>query len=253
MDNPEVRAEVERIMRFWLDMGVDGFREDVITFISKTEGLPDDGFAQPAARGMRSTTTVPASTNTCGSSAGVLEDYDCMTVGEAPMMTPKKALSFVAGDKRDLDMMFHFQHMEADCFLIEYLRMPFNLRKLKRAFSNWQNRLYGKGWNALYLENHDHPRIISRYGSERYRVESGKSLACSYLFLRGTPFVYQGQEIGMTNISLPKIEDYADCVAQDVYKRCRRMHLPDRVAMALIRPATRDSSRTPVQWSASNT
>ena len=250
MDNPLVRAEVERIMRFWLDRGVDGFREDVITFISKTEGLPDDGFVI-GLRGMKFYESGPRIHEYLQQYRRILERYpDRFVVGEAPMMTPQKALEFVSGEQRDLDMMFHFQHMEADCFLIEYLRMPFNLRKLKRAFSNWQKALYGKGWNALYLENHDHPRVISRYGSEKYRVESGKMLACALLFQQGTPFIYQGQEIGMTNIALPHIEDYADCVAQDVYKRCKRMHLPDKAAMALIRPATRDSSRTPVQWSA---
>jgi oligo-1,6-glucosidase len=178
----------------------------------------------------------------------VLKQYDCITIGEAPMMTPKVALSYIEGDEKELDMMFHFQHMEADCMFTEYLPRPFSLPKLKRAFSRWQYSLSGRAWNTLYLENHDHPRIISRYGSERYRTESGKALAAAYLFQQGTPFVYQGQEIGMTNISLETIDDYKDVMAKNEYKK--RKNQPEEKKMALIRRATRDSARTPVQWSA---
>jgi oligo-1,6-glucosidase len=172
-----------------------------------------------------------------------------MTVGEAPMMKPNVALSYIAEDgAKDLDLMFHFQHMEADCLFIDYIPRPFSLRKLKRAFSRWQKEINGKGWNTLYLENHDHPRVISRYGSEKYRTESGKMLAASFLFQQGTPFIYQGQEIGMTNISLDTIDDYKDVMTKNEYAKKKRW--PEKKRMTLIRRATRESSRTPMQWSA---
>ena len=115
----------------------------------------------------------------------VLNEYDCFVVGEAPMMNEKNALRYITeGPKQELDMMFHFEHMEADCLFTDVFQKPFDLLKLKKAFSKWQYALAGKGWNALYLENHDHPRIISRYGSEEYRVVSGKMLANCYMLQR---------------------------------------------------------------------
>lgn len=249
MDNPLVREEVKKIMRFWLDLGIDGFREDVITFISKTPGLPDSGPAV-AARGMKYYNNGPRIHEYLQEfKREVLDDYDCFTVGEAPLMTPKLALSYIGDDsEKELDLMFHFDHMSADCLFTEYIPLPFSLRRLKRAFSKWQKLLNGKAWNTLYIENHDHPRIISRYGSEKYRTESGKMLAASYLFQQGTPFVYQGQEIGMTNISLQTIDEYKDVMAKNEYRK--RAGKPEEKKMAHIRRATRDSARTPMQWSA---
>ena len=248
MDNPAVREEVKGIMRFWLDLGVDGFREDVITFISKTPGLPDD--ILPFMRGFRYYSNGKrVKEYLMEFKRDVLDHYDCFTVGEAPMMTPKKALKYIGKEAGSaLDLMFHFQHMEADCLFTDYMPRPFNLVKLKKAFSRWQKQINGKAWNTLYLENHDHPRVISRYGNEKYRVESGKMLAVCYLFQQGTPFVYQGQEIGMTNISLPTIDDYVDVMAKNEYRK--KANWPEEKKMELIRRGTRDSARTPVQWTA---
>jgi len=248
-DNPAVRDEVKAIMRFWLEMGVDGFREDVITFISKTPGLPNDRLL-PLVKGIRFYSDGPRIHEYLGEfKHEVLDHYDCFTVGEAPLMKPSTALSYIAEDgAKGLDLMFHFQHMTADCFFLDYIPRPFSLRKLKRAFTRWQKRLYGRAWNTLYLENHDHPRVISRYGSEKYRVESGKMLAASFLFQQGTPFIYQGQEIGMTNISLKTIDEYKDVMTINEYNK--RAKQPEEKKMALIRRATRESSRTPMQWSA---
>ena len=246
MDHPPVREEIKRILRFWLDLGVDGFREDVITFISKPEGLPDD-LLGIGVKGMRLFESGPHIHEYLQEfRTEVLDHYDCFVVGEAPMMTPKKAASYLSGDHPDLDMMFSFQHMEADCLFIEYIPLPFNLRKLKRAFTRWQKAL---DWNALYLENHDHPRIISRYGSEKYHDESGKMLAVCYMLQKGTPFVYQGQEIGMTNIALPDISCYKDCSAIRQYNNAIRRRPKEKV-LPRIQKATRDNARTPVQWSA---
>ena len=251
MDNPAVRNEVKDIMRFWLDMGVDGFREDVITYISKKEGLPN-GFPLPVACGMEHFTCGPHLYEYLQEfNDEVLSKYDCMTVGEAPMMTPDLALKFI--DERDskkqvLKMMFNFQHMEADCIITSFITTKFSLKKLKSAMSNWQTKLYGKGWNALYLENHDQPRIISRYGSENFRVESGKMLATMYICQRGTPYIYQGQEIGMTNIRLPELDMYVDVATYNTYDICKKLGFPHKSIMKRLMRASRDNARTPVQW-----
>ena len=119
------------------------------------------------------------------------QEYGAVQIGEAPMTSVKTALRYLVGKDRVLDMMIQFDTMMADCIITEYMHHAFSLRKLKRAFSKWQTELAGKAWNALYLENHDHPRVISRYGSERYWRESGTALATAYLFQQGTPFIYQ--------------------------------------------------------------
>ena len=252
MDNPRVRDEVKDVMRYWLDMGVDGFREDVITLISKAEGLPNDRGPLSLPKGRQYYDCGPHLADYLGEFRhDVLAQHDCFVVGEAPFVDVEKARMLTQGprESRLLDMVFSFEHMEADCLFTEYIPLPFSPRRLMRALSRWQDGLHGVGWNALYLENHDHPRVISRYGSERYRRESGSMLACAYLFLEGTPFVYQGQEIGMTNISLPTIEDYPDCIAQANY-RSYVGKMGEEKALARVRRATRDNARTPMQWDA---
>lgn len=248
MDNPKVREEVKAIMKYWLDMGVDGFREDVITFISKREGLPNGFPLMPAARGMEHYKNGPRIHEFLREFKTVWGNYDAMTVGEAPMMTPKTALKYISYDIQELNMMFHFQHMEADCFLYSWMRTKFNLVKLKRVYNNWQTKLYGKAWNALYIENHDQPRIISRYGSEKFRVESGKALAVMYLCQSGTPFIYQGQEIGMTNCPLEKLDDYPDVNTHACYALFKKFGFSDEKLMNLARYAARDNARTCMQW-----
>lgn len=251
MDNPAVRKEVEEILRFWLDLGVDGFREDVITFTSKVEGLPSDHLMVPGARGLRFYENGPHVHEYLAQFRdNVLAHYDCMTVGEAPMITPEKALPYIEeGPNQTLDMMFTFEHMCADCLFTDYVPMPFSLRKLKEAFGKWQKALDGRAWNALYIENHDHPRIVSRYGSEAHRVESAKLLACCYLFQKGTPFVYQGQEIGMTNTHFATIDEVPDVSAQNQYRNRMASGAKEADVMELINRAARDHARTPMQWS----
>ena len=251
MANPKVREEVKDIMRFWLDMGVDGFREDVITYISKAEGLPSAKVKLPAATGMQYYTNLPKVHDYLAEfKRDVLDFYDCFTVGEGPRMEPSVALGYVKeGPDKVLDMMINFAHMEADCFITDFLQRPFNLKKLKKAFTRWQLDMYGKGWNALYLENHDHPRVISRYGSEKYRVESGKMLAASYIFQRGTPFVYQGQEIGMINTPLDSLDDYKDIMTHNNARIARSLGLPKKTVLKLAQKASRDNARTCMQWS----
>ena len=251
MSNPKVREEVKDIMRFWLDMGVDGFREDVITYIAKADGLPSAKVKLPAATGMQYYTNLPKVHDYLAEfKRDVLDFYDCFTVGEGPRMEPEVALSYVReGKDKVLDMMINFAHMEADCFITDFLQRPFDLVKLKKAFTKWQTKMYGKGWNALYMENHDHPRIISRYGSEKYRAESGKSIAASYLFQRGTPFVYQGQEIGMINTPLPSLDDYKDIMVKNNARIARSLGLSKETVLRLAQKASRDNARTCMQWS----
>ena len=251
MDNPAVREEVKSILRFWLDMGVDGFREDVITYISKREGLPN-GFPLPIGTGLEHYTNGPKVHDYLAEFRhDVLDHYDCFTVGEAPGMTPKLAKQFISEDSSQvLNLMFHFQHMAADCILTDWIHIPFNLKKMKRAFSRWQKEMFGIGWNALYIENHDHPRIIDRYGSRQYRVESGKMLAAMYICQCGTPFVYQGQEIGMTNIEHSSFDKFKDVVTFNNYKLFKKFGLSDKFILNLTNRSTRENSRTPVQWNA---
>ena len=247
MDNPLVRQEVKKILRFWLDMGVDGFREDVITYISKPDGLPDDRIF-PIYKGMPLYNHGPRIHEYLAEfKHDVLDHYDCVTLAEAPLVWPKQALKYIHEETGQMDMMIQFQCQCADCFFSDYMPTKFNLRKLKRAFSSWQTQLDGKAWNMLYMENHDHPRIISRYGSEYFWKESGKMLAAAYLFQKGTPFVYQGQEIGMLNWKPESPEMYEDVQTRWQYENAATDKPPQQRLQRLWR-SSRDSARTPVQW-----
>ena len=247
MDNPVVRNEVKEIMRFWLDMGVDGFREDVITFISKVKDLPNGISWLPAINGLPYYKDGPKLMDYLHEFREVAKEYNAIQIGEAPMTPVKTALTYITGEDRVLDMMIQFDTMMADCILTEYVWHRFSLRKLKWAFSKWQNTLQGKAWNALYLENHDHPRVINRYGSIRYWRESGTCLAASYIFQQGCPFIYQGQEIGMTNIHLPSIDMYEDIASKNAYHTFHKRE-SEEMRLRRIHISSRDSSRTPVQW-----
>ena len=252
MDNPKVREEVKGIMEFWLSMGVDGFREDVITFISKAEGLPD-GFPLPAATGIEHYRKGPHLLEYLTEFQNdVLKKYDAFTVGEAPMMTPERALEYVEeGKNQVLNMMFHFQHMNVDCIGMNCIRRKFKLTRLKKVYNDWQKKLYRKGWNALYIENHDQPRIVSRYGNDKeFHDESAKMLATMYICQSGTPFIYQGQEIGMTNIHMDSLDDYVDVAIQNDCRTLRKFGFSDEKILKTENAISRDNARTPVQWSA---
>ena len=247
MDNPLVREEVKKIMRFWLDMGVDGFREDVITYISKKEGLPDDHLF-PIYKGMPHYNHGPhVHEYLTEFKRDVLDHYDCFTLAEASLVTPKRALEYIDEENGQMDMMIQFQSQCADCLFTDWLPTRFSLRRMKKAFSRWQYKLNGRAWNMLYIENHDHPRIISRYGSEDFRCESGKALAVSYLFQKGTPFIYQGQEIGMTNWRPESPDMYEDVQTKNHYANSSPKKSPEKKLRELWR-SSRDSARTPVQW-----
>ena len=258
MDNPKVREEVKSIMRFWLDLGVDGFREDVINFISKDPRLPDGLPFLPVINGLPFYKDGPNLHRYLQEFREVALEYGAVQIGEAPFTGVKKALSYIAGKNRVLDMLIQFDTMMADCFMTEYVYHGFRLGKLKRAYSRWEYGLQGKrdrqkgtacmAWNALYLENHDHPRVVSRYGNLHFWRASATMLAASYIFQRGTPFFYQGQELGMTNIALDSIDQYLDVASKNAYNT---FHLREPIEKRLrrIQISTRDSARTPVQWS----
>ncbi|MBR3367547.1 MAG: alpha-glucosidase [Lachnospiraceae bacterium] len=250
MDNPKVREEVKDIMRFWLDMGGDGFRGDVITFISKDMQLPDGIPFVPAINGLPFYKDGPNLVTYLKEFREVTREYGVIQVGEAPYTGVATALTYISGRDRVLDMMIQFDTMMADCFMTEYVYHGFRLRKLKHAFTKWQYGLAGKAWNALYLENHDHPRVIDRYGSLIYWKQSGKMLAACYILQPGTPFIYQGQEIGMTNIALDSIDKYLDVASINAF---HSFHLrePEEKRLHRIHLSSRDSARTPVQWSGS--
>ena len=247
MDNPAVREEVKNIMRFWLDLGVDGFREDVITFISKTPGLPNDNL-YPVSKGIRFYNHGPRIHEYLDEfKRDVLDHYDCFTIAEAPMVSPKKALEYINERDGQIDLMIQFETMCADCLFSDYMPMEFSLPKLKKAFSNWQKKLFGQAWNTLYLENHDHPRIVNRYGNVAYWKQSAKMLAACYLFQQGTPFVYQGQEIGMLNWEPEEAVMYEDVQTRWQYEHTKGS--PEKKLQKMWR-CSRDSARTPVQWDA---
>ncbi|MBR3438706.1 MAG: alpha-glucosidase [Clostridia bacterium] len=251
MDNPKVREEVKSIMRFWLDMGVDGFREDVITFISKKEGLPN-GFPIPIACGIEHYKHGPHLEEYLDEFRAVLNEYDCFAVGEGPMTSLKDAVDFCTeGPNQKLDMLISFDHMNADCFMADWMKVPFSLRRLKNTFDKWQTQMYGKGWNSLYIENHDHARIIERYGNINYRVESGKMLATMYMLQCGTPFIYQGQEIGMTNVRVDSINEYKDVMTFNNYRLFKMLGFNEKRFLNLSFKVNRENARTPVQWNAS--
>ena len=248
MDNPLVREEVKKILRFWLDMGVDGFREDVITYISKKHGLPND-YLFPIYKGMPNYNHGPHVHEYLQEfKEEVLDHYDCFTLAEAPLVSPRKALSYIDEEKGQMDMMIQFQCQCADCLFTDYIPTKFHLRKMKRAFSSWQHKLAGRAWNMLYLENHDHPRIVSRYGSEEFWAESAKTLAAALLFQKGTPFLYQGQEIGMTNWKPESIDEYRDVQTIWNYHHSALNKTEEERLQRLWR-SSRDNARTPVQWS----
>ncbi len=262
-ENPKVRAEVYDLMRFWLDKGIDGFRMDVINMISKpyaVDGsLPDapvirDGFLQP---GFALVTNGPRLLEFLGEmKRQVLSHYDIITVGETPATDIAQGVALTDSDTGVLDMIFHFEHMDLDTVPGQadgkWAVRPVPLGELKAVMTRWQHGLHGRGNNALYLSNHDQPRPVSRFGDDsRWRERSAKMLATCLHGLEGTPYVYQGEELGMTNTPFASIDDCRDIEAINWYAEvvAAGRHTPAE-ALAAIRAKGRDNARTPVQWTA---
>ena len=248
-DNPKVREEVKDILRFWLDLGIDGFRCDVINIISKCEGLPNGKF-DLLLTGKEKYLNGPNIFKYLGEIRDeVFSNYDMFTVGEGCFITTNDAINYESGDNPYLNMMFMFDHMNCDSILVKWFVKKFKPKNLKKAMRKWQYEVNGKGWNTLYFENHDQPRSISRFGSETHRIESGKMLATYLYFMQGTPFIYQGQEIGMTNPHYKKLEEYEDVESRNIYNIGRKSFgFSHKFMMKRIEIMSRDNARTMMQW-----
>lgn len=244
--SPEVRREIFKMMKWWLDKGIDGFRMDVINAIAKAEGLPDApaeaGDDKPYVSGMdmyfnqRGVHELIREMN-----REVLCKYDIMTVGETARVTPEEGILYVDEDRDELNMVFHFQIHEMG---------EWDLVRFKEIQKKWYETLADKGWNSLYLNNHDQPRLVSRYGNDgEYRVESAKMLGTLLHTLQGTPYIYQGEEIGMTNTAFPDITYYNDIDTINTYNELVRKGRDPEEALKLLQPLSRDNARTPMQWS----
>ena len=244
--NPRVIEEIKDIMRFWLQKGAAGFRCDVINVIYKTS--LEDGKRSIAIVGLEHYKCQEGSHQILRElKRDVLDHYDCFTVGETVMVDLDEARLLCDPDRKELDMVFYFDHLEVDRRIARYIPQKFKAEKLLKVLAKWQQ---GLDWNALYLENHDQPRIVSHYGDERqYRDRSAKLLATMEFTLRGTPFVYQGQEIGMTNFDFTGLSQLRDVESFNIDRLMKRMRIPAGLRWKWIRLSSRDNARTPMQWS----
>ena len=256
-ENETVRGEVYDLMRFWLDKGIDGFRMDVINYISKTPEMPDGpmmnrlygNFRPYCLNGPRVHEFLQEMNRE------VLSHYDVMTVGETPGVSVEQAQRYTGPDEHELNMVFQFAHVNLDYdengkWTLK--RVP--LDGLRRVLSEWQTGLHGKGWNSLYLNNHDQPRMVSRFGddsTEALRSASAKMLGVLMHMMQGTPYVYQGEELGMTNVAFPDISDYRDIDTLNAWNEMTgELGVSPEHMMACIHRRSRDNARTPMQWSA---
>lgn len=259
-DNPAVRQEVYDIMRFWLDKGVAGFRMDVINLISKDPAYPND--PEVEAGGHESALWMAANGPRVHEylqemNREVLSKYDVVTVGETPDVSTEDALKYTGFDRDELQMVFQFEHMDVDSNPEGFGKWndeKFKLVDLKRVLSKWQNDLAGKGWNSLYWNNHDQPRAVSRFGNDSpaWRVLSAKMLAINLHFMQGTPYIYQGEELGMTNVFFEQVEDYDDLEIHNAWREYveESKLIPPEKMLSFISASGRDNARTPMQWSA---
>ena len=263
-ENEKVREDLYSMVRWWLDKGVDGFRLDAINIISKPEGFPDD----PSTDFEKHTSSIPfVITNGTMVHPWMKEltretfsRYDVMTVGETSATSPEDAKLWAGYHTGELNMIFHFDHMGVDNdpngkLGGKWSYAPYKLTELKRILNDWQTTLEGNAWGSLYWNNHDQPRVVSRFGndSDEFRTLSAKQLATTLHFMQGTPYIYQGEEIGMTNVKFDSIEDYRDGDSIRFYEDMHVDHkrLSHEEAMQAIYIKGRDNARTPVQWDAS--
>jgi len=243
--NPRVLEEVKDIMRFWLDKGIAGFRCDVINIIYKTS--LEDGKSRLILKGIEHYLSQEGNHKILRTlREEVLSKYDCFTVGETVFVTPSMARDLCGADRGELDMVFSFEHMETDQFIVKWFKRRFRPKRFFRVISKWQREL---DWNANYLENHDQPRSVSRFGDDgRFWEKSAKMLAMLLLTLRGTPYIYQGKEIGMTNFDFVSMQDIRDVESHNIYKIACDLHFPKWFRWSLIKRTSRDNARTPMQW-----
>ena len=253
-DNPKVRDEVFSMMDWWLKKGIDGFRMDVISLISKPEELPD---GTPGASGYASFNFVANGPHIHEylqeMNRRVLSKYDIMTVGETSGVTVEEAKKYASLSGKELNMCFQFEHVGLDDDPVRgrYGFGKLSLPDFKANLTKWQNELEGKAWNSLYFENHDQPRSVSRWGSDssEYRERSAKMLATCLHMMKGTPYVYQGQELGMTNCPWESLDEINDIESLgNVRQHMANGLLTGEEAVEVMRRTSRDNARTPMQW-----
>ncbi|ELK5317932.1 alpha-glucosidase [Vibrio vulnificus] len=240
-ENPKVQHEVHKMMNWWIDQGIGGFRLDVIDLIGKEidKGITGNGpRLHPLLQEMNRAT---------------FGDKDLLTVGETWGATPEIAKLYSDPERHELSMVFQFEHItltwqHGD----KWNPIPLDLKQFKHVLTKWQTELSNQGWNSLFWNNHDLPRVVSKYGDDkRYRVESAKMLATALHFLKGTPYIYQGEEIGMTNVAFESLDQYKDIETLNFYKVKTELGVSHQHMMDAIHENSRDNARTPMQWSAS--
>ncbi|MDX7710126.1 alpha,alpha-phosphotrehalase [Aeromonas caviae] len=250
-ENPAVRAEVKKIIHFWAKKGVDGFRLDVINLISKDQAFPDDEVGD----GRRFYTDGPRIHEFLQDvSRDVFAPVGAMTVGEMSSTSLEHCQRYGALNGSELSMVFNFHHLKVDYpGGDKWTKAPFDFLELKRIFNHWQSGMHGKGWSALFWCNHDQPRIASRFGDEgEHRVVAAKMLASTLHGLQGTPYIYQGEEIGMTNPGYQHIDDYQDVESRNIFAIKQAEGMSEAEILAILGAKSRDNSRTPMQWSAAS-
>lgn len=248
-ENEELRQKVYDMMHFWLKKGVDGFRLDVINLISKNQDFPNDDIGD----GRRFYTDGPRIHEFLHDmNQKVFSQYDMMTVGEMSSTSIDHCIKYTNPSREELSMTFNFHHLKVDYPNGDkWTVADFDFIALKSILSEWQTKMHaGGGWNALFWCNHDQPRIVSRYGNDKeYHTESAKMLATTIHMMQGTPYIYQGEEIGMTNPYFDRLEDYRDVESINMYHILKEKGKTEEEILSILQSKSRDNSRTPVQWS----
>ena len=254
-ENPEVRRAIHAMMRWWVDRGVDGFRMDVINFISKRYPLADGPTAPGQALSFDGAAFIdgPRMDEFLQEMhRAVMEGENLITVGETPGVTVERASNYSNPDNHEIAMVFQFEHVGLDEMpgRGKWALKPLDLRDLKRNLARWQNGLEGRGWNSLYWNNHDQPRIVSRWGddSPEFRVVAAKTLGTVLHLLKGTPYIYQGEELGMTNAHFTSIGQYQDIEVRNHYHEAMSLGADEADLLRSYAAKSRDNARTPVQW-----
>ena len=251
-DNPMVRQDVFDMMTWWCEKGIDGFRMDVISMISKTKEMPDGeinglygDYGPYCVHGPNIHKYLKEMNEK------VLSKYDLMTVGETPGVTVEQAKRYAGEDSHELSMVFQFEHVDAHGKYGKWTDEKMPLPELKKILSKWQTELYGKAWNSLFWDNHDQPRAVSRFGNDspQYRDVSAKMLATCLHMMQGTPYIFQGEELGMTNYPFESPADFRDIESIHAYEEwCESGRVSHDIFWPCITFISRDNARTPVQW-----
>lgn len=248
-ENSKVREEVKTLLKFWLDLGVDGFRCDVINLISKKQDFKSR-FPLLALTGKDAYINGPRLHEYLHELyRDVFSQYDCMTVGETVLASKQDNIDLTDPTREELDMIFNFSHTNSDNYLgVKYFFRKFKLNRFKKRLNEQQINLVGYGWNSLFIENHDQRRSVGRFGTVEEDINSSKSLAVSYFLLQGTPFIYQGQEIGMRNAHFKNIDETEDVESKNIFRISKKIPLIGKRIRKVILEVSRDNARTPMIW-----